>query len=262
MTRSVLLVDDNLSVTQIIKALLRRFDFEVETTTDPNQVLSMLENQSFDLVISDVMMPGTDGYTLGRQIRAKGKTANLPIIYLTALDSMEDQFEAWLSGADAFMTKPFKAQDLLKTIDGVLTQGKRKSTPLKTDRFKAPVVRPRVVAAVLERDRRRVLTAAMRIADCDLEITEEVGQALQKLDREQFHALIVDTRLGGGTPAEIADFLRYFSLAVPVIFLHDKGKAPDLKGANDHFSTFAMPDTPAVLGAYVLNAINDCGWAG
>ena len=260
MQRNVLLVDDNMSVTQIIKALLQRFDFRVQTTTNPDQVLHMLSQDDYDLVISDVMMPGMDGFTLGRKI--KEKTSEMPIIYLTALDTVEDQFEAWLSGGDAYMTKPFKAQELVQKIEEVLNRGPRKTGALKAGRFAAPHDRPRVLAAVLEHTRRRLLTAAMRIADCDIEFTEDVEGALKKLDHERFHALICDARLEDDLPRRLREFMRFFALAIPVIFLHGDEGPPSLQGPKGQFSTFSLPDTPAVFGAYVRNAIDDCGWAG
>lgn len=241
---------------------MRCFDFNVEITTEPDKVLPLTRAQRFDVIISDVMMPGMDGFTLGRKIRAQDETANVPIIYLTALDTVEDQFEAWLSGADAFMTKPFKAQELLKTIEKVLSRTSRPSGPLKAGRFKTGKHKARVLAAVLERDRRRLITAAMRIADSELEFTEDISEALMKLDRERFHALICDARLESGLPARLAEFTRCFALAIPVIFLHGDEGPPCLGGMRSQFTAFAIPDKAAVLAAYVRNAIDDCGWAG
>ena len=84
-------------------------------------VLDFLAEKPIDLIVSDVRTSG-ESYELVKEIRSDPATADIPLVYLTSQTSLEDEFEAYLSGADAFITKPFRARDLLATIDDVLNR--------------------------------------------------------------------------------------------------------------------------------------------
>ncbi len=215
---SVLLIDDNRAVTEIIRALLQRNNYAVEIANSPAAALDALQRSRFDVIVCDVMMPGQDGFTLGRNIKSTPATADIPIVFLTALDTIEDEFEAYLSGAAAYMVKPFKARDLLGTLSSVLN-GQTARKGASQGRLSVFQDGLRVLAAVTDRANRRAVADATRDAGIDLDFSESFDEALQRLDRERFQMLIVDARLNGFSASAMADYMRYFALNLPVIVL-------------------------------------------
>ena len=76
-----------------------------------------------DLVVSDIRMPGMDGYQLARQLRGSPRTALIPIIFLTAKDETSDRIEGFRAGIDAYLTKPFEPDELIAVVNGLLNRG-------------------------------------------------------------------------------------------------------------------------------------------
>lgn len=243
---TVLLIDDNQAVTEIIRALLQRNNFTVHVANAPDAAIALLSRQQVDVIVSDVMMPGQDGFALGRQLRQNPQTAKTPIIFLTALDSMEDEFEAWLSGADAFMVKPFKARDLLNTIENVLA-GKGRKLSSSNGRLNALSEQIRALAAVGEPLRRRVEEAA-RDAGMSLDLSGDYDQALKRLDRGKFGLLICDAALPRFSIESLANYTRYFALQIPVLLIGSE--AP----ADPRF--MALPQ--GASASEIANALRDC----
>jgi two-component system, OmpR family, response regulator len=114
---SILLVDDDADITALLGDYLRRFNFEVHTAADAKGMREQLAQQRVDLVVLDVMLPGTDGLTLSREIR--GRSA-IPVIMLTACSSPFDRIMGLESGADDYMGKPFEPRELVARIQTVL----------------------------------------------------------------------------------------------------------------------------------------------
>lgn len=125
MTRRVLVVDDDPLIQQIVTTVLDLESFEVVVATDADEALRVLAADRPDLVVSDVMMPGTDGFELCRAIRADDHLAYLPVILLTGRDEMNDKARADEVGADAYFTKPFSPLALIDTIESLLDERRR-----------------------------------------------------------------------------------------------------------------------------------------
>ena len=78
-----------------------------------------------DLIISDIRMPGMDGYKLARQLRGSPRTALVPIVFLTAKDETADRIEGFRAGIDAYLTKPFEPDELIAVVNGILNRVER-----------------------------------------------------------------------------------------------------------------------------------------
>lgn len=114
---SILLVDDDQEITELLSAYLARFQFDVRCACDAPSMWQQLGAHTVDLVVLDVMLPGTDGLSLARDIRSKSR---LPVIMLTARVSTLDRVPGPESGADDYMSKPFEPRELVARIQSVL----------------------------------------------------------------------------------------------------------------------------------------------
>jgi len=117
--RRILVVDDVEQNLALLGGLVRSLGYEVETARDGLEALAKLA-LGVDLVLLDVMMPGLDGYEVARRVRADTRTADLPIILVTVLDSREDRVKAIQAGASDFIAKPVDKTELLVRISSQL----------------------------------------------------------------------------------------------------------------------------------------------
>jgi len=120
MTR-VLLVEDSPTQMEELKFVLESDGFVVETATDGAMGLEKIRaDTSFDVVISDIMMPKLNGFELCRAIKASPATRGVPVVLLTSLSSPMDVIEGLECGADNFLTKPYEPEHLLARVNGIL----------------------------------------------------------------------------------------------------------------------------------------------
>ncbi len=112
----ILLVDDNADLRAYVSGLLRRIFPNVQMATDGNKALEEARAHPPDLILSDVMMPGLDGFGLVRALRADERTRAIPIILLSARAGDESTVEGLHSGADDYLVKPFSARELLARV--------------------------------------------------------------------------------------------------------------------------------------------------
>ncbi|NJM75478.1 MAG: PAS domain S-box protein, partial [Acaryochloridaceae cyanobacterium RU_4_10] len=118
-TARILLADDNADMRDYLKRLLSQ-QYEVEAVTDGVAALAAVHQQRPDLVLTDVMMPGLDGFGLLRELRANPQTKELPIILLSARAGEESRIEGLEAGADDYLIKPFSARELMARVDANL----------------------------------------------------------------------------------------------------------------------------------------------
>ena len=120
----VLIVEDNVELLRLMKRLLQP-RYQVLTAHDGREALQLIQTNRLDIVVSDVMMPEMDGYELTDHIKHHEMYSHLPIILLTAKTTEDDQQKALLTGADGFITKPFKIRDLQLRIDNLIANRQR-----------------------------------------------------------------------------------------------------------------------------------------
>ncbi len=105
----ILVIDDDVILLKLIRRSLEPFGFSIHTATSGEEGLKLFPQIAPDLVILDVMMPGMDGWEVCRRLR---QTSSVPIIFLTALDSVNDIVQGLVGGADDYVAKPFKIDEL------------------------------------------------------------------------------------------------------------------------------------------------------
>jgi DNA-binding NarL/FixJ family response regulator len=125
MSKRLLVVDDEPNLLRAVAACLRAEGYEVATARGGADALVTLAQTLPDLIISDIRMPGMDGYALAHRIRASPRTALIPIIFLTAKDQKPDRIEGFRAGVDAYITKPFDPDELLAVIASIFNRIER-----------------------------------------------------------------------------------------------------------------------------------------
>ena len=119
--RAILIVEDDSDVLDYLRSLLQRY-FVVHTAMDGVEALQVVETLRPSLIISDIMMPVMDGLELTSHIRADNLVKDTPVILLTALTDDEKRIKGIENGADAYITKPFQPQLLVKTAVSLISQ--------------------------------------------------------------------------------------------------------------------------------------------
>lgn len=113
----ILIIEDDISISHTAKAFLEREGFEVDLCKDGEEGLTQFFNQSYQLVLLDIMLPGRNGIEVLQEIR---KVSDVPVLMMTALDDETSQLSAFSYQADDYITKPFYMNVLVKHVQAVL----------------------------------------------------------------------------------------------------------------------------------------------
>ena len=135
MSASILIVEDENKIATLVSEYLQQDHFDTKIINHGDEVMPWLEKNPVDLVLLDIMLPGTDGIALCRQIRRKSQ---LPIIFITARVEEIDRLLGLELGADDYVCKPFSPRELVARVKAVLRRtrglkGKEQSIPLQLD---------------------------------------------------------------------------------------------------------------------------------
>ena len=113
---SVLVVDDNPLMVNVLKGLLGQEHYQVFTARNGEEALSVLGSKRVDVIVCDVMMPQMDGYELHQNIRNTPKFSHIPFVFLSALSDSSQVRRGKEAGADDYLAKPFDPQELVAVI--------------------------------------------------------------------------------------------------------------------------------------------------
>ena len=119
---AILVVDDDAPILRMLDRTLSAEGYAVETAADGGQALAAVERSAPDLLVLDVGLPGLDGLAVSRRLRAKGLA--VPVLMLTARDSVPDRVAGLDAGADDYLVKPFATEELLARVRALLRRGK------------------------------------------------------------------------------------------------------------------------------------------
>ncbi len=167
----ILIVDDNVEITKAIKIRLEAENYDVFIASNGKEALDILEKESMDLVILDVLMPDMDGFEVCRRLKSRGERAHLPVIMLTVLAKDSEKVKGLDMGAHDYITKPYESDELLARVRAGL-RAKR-----EYDR----------VLRMAERD---PLTGLYNRRSLDQRLREEFARA-ERYDRE-FSVIMMD----------------------------------------------------------------------
>jgi len=130
MAKQLLVVDDDPSLLLAVSETLRAEGYEVQTARRGSEAMIRVAESLPDLIISDIRMPGMDGYAFVRNLRASPRPRLVPIIFLTAKDETADRIAGFRTGVDAYVTKPFESEELLAIVKSILDRVQRTHSDL------------------------------------------------------------------------------------------------------------------------------------
>ncbi len=118
----VLVVDDSLPVRKALDMKLTLMNYEVELASSGEQAMNLLQDNYYDSVFLDVIMPGIDGYEVCKRIKRDKEKKHIPVIMLTSKSSPFDRVKGKLAGCDTYLTKPVEHDEFQKVVSGYLKQ--------------------------------------------------------------------------------------------------------------------------------------------
>src|ERR1044072_6906667 len=125
MSKRLLVVDDEPNLLRAVGACRRGEGFDVVTARNGTESLVRVAESVPDLVVSDIRMPGMDGYQLARQLRSSPRTALTPVVFLTAKAETPDRIEGSRAGVDASLPNPFGPDELVAVIRSIVERVQR-----------------------------------------------------------------------------------------------------------------------------------------
>jgi DNA-binding response OmpR family regulator len=128
MKKRILIIDDDRKLNALLADYLAKYNFDVNSITEPEQALRELKKTDPDIIILDIMLPGMNGFEVCRRIR---KLSSIPIIMLTARGEVADRIVGLELGADDYLPKPFEPRELVARLQSIL---RRSSGERKRDR--------------------------------------------------------------------------------------------------------------------------------
>jgi two-component system OmpR family response regulator len=223
----LLVVDDDREIRDLVSRFLTRHGYRVTAARDGREMKRALADWSVDLIVLDLMLPGTDGLTLCRELRASSK---IPVIMLTAMGEEMDRIVGLEMGADDYLPKPFNPRELLARIKAVLRRTEQPSRMSEGERIS--LIRfedwefdtaTRVLKGadgavvdltagefellqtfalhpqrVLSRDQILDMTRGRSAAPFDRSVDVQVGRLRRKIEADPANPLLIKTVRGGG----------------------------------------------------------------
>lgn len=150
---NILVIEDDVIVARTIERSLRGDEFKVTVANSGVEGLKIARRKTPDLVILDIIMPGMDGYTVCKEMRADMLLADVPILFLTAKIKDDDRIAGFKAGADDYLTKPFNVDELILRVRAILRRTRRKpSMPDQRNVIQNENLSPRVKAILEQAD--------------------------------------------------------------------------------------------------------------
>ncbi len=223
----ILIVDDHREIRELVSRALQKDGFRVSTAGDGRAMRSVLADARIDLILLDLMLPGEDGLSLCRSLRAE---SDVPIIMLTAKGDEVDRVVGLELGADDYVAKPFGSRELIARIRAVLRRNRRRgsnepaerpkryafdrwtfdvdrrellgadsvATPLSTGEFDLLLVMVEHAQRTLSRDQLLDLARGRAANAFDRSIDTQVSRLRKKVERDPANPEIIRTVWGGG----------------------------------------------------------------
>jgi DNA-binding response OmpR family regulator len=120
MVKKILIVEDEEKIRKVINILVKSDEVVADEASDGLEALNKIKSNDYDLVILDIMLPGVDGMTILKDVRADSRTAAMPVIVVSAKNLNQDLLDGFQGGANYYITKPFEPKELIDSIELIL----------------------------------------------------------------------------------------------------------------------------------------------
>ncbi len=217
----VLVVDDDVDMATFLGRLLTQEGMRVETALNGETGLASIAESPPDLVLLDVMMPGADGFEICRRLKSDELTALIPVVLVTSLEDSESRVRGIEAGADDFLSKPVKREELIARVK-TLRRLHETRKELESRRLAAEVQRKEAIRKAFSR------YISPRLADRIAEAADEQGDPFQgRAQRTHLVALFADlrgfTRLTekNEVSAVVGMLNEYFTILTDAAYQHD-----------------------------------------
>ncbi len=257
MSARVLVVDDIAANVRLLEAKLAAEYFEVMTASSGKEALALIEKQTPDIVLLDVMMPELDGFEVCKRIRANPRTRFLPVVMVTALSDQADRVRGLESGADDFLTKPVNDLALFARVRSLVrlkmimdewrmreqTSGafdvlSSEAEPGEEDHSAAKVLLVEGFAPAAQR-----ITTILAADQDTVEVAADSGDAMQKAAKGNYDLVITGLQIGQEDGLRLCSNLRSAdeTRQVPILLIVDEFEMPRLvKGLDIGVSDYLM----------------------
>lgn len=125
----ILIVEDEEAISNLIRMSLQKAGYSCEQAMDGESAADRIAEHTYDLILLDIMLPGMNGYELLDYI----KTTNMPVIFITAMGTLDDKVKGLKAGADDYITKPFEMVELLARVESVLRRYHKSEERIEVD---------------------------------------------------------------------------------------------------------------------------------
>ncbi len=132
---SILIIEDEEDILELLKFRFENEDFQVFIAKNSTQAFSVLYDETIDLVICDIMLPGLQGTDISKKMKKDERLSNIPIIFLTAKNTEEDMLRGFQAGGDDYLTKPFSFKILLARVAALLNRAYGSHAPYRIAQF-------------------------------------------------------------------------------------------------------------------------------
>ncbi len=235
MSARVLVVDDILPNVKLLEAKLASEYYDVLTATNGPEALEKVKNESPDIVLLDVMMPGMDGFEVCKRIKADPATAHIPVVIVTALTDSSDRIKGLEAGADDFLSKPLNDTALMSRVRSLVRLKMtvdewrvRENTATQlgvsentANAMNEPVEHARILVIEDQSFESKKFVEALRV-DSDIVIVAETGlDAMSKVSQSDYDLLCVSLNLKNEDGLRLCSHLRSSekTRAVPILMI-------------------------------------------
>lgn len=199
MSHKILIVEDELSISELIAINLTHAGFSVEQAYQTEEANQLMKNGLPDLMILDWMLPGKSGVQFAKELRSNDRTASIPILMLTAKSEEADKVQGLDAGADDYMTKPFSTKELVARVNALLRRHSRVPTSadlMVLGALRLDPVTHRVTAEWPQSPRREIIVGPteFRLLQFLMSSPERVHSRAQLLDQVWGNEVFIEER--------------------------------------------------------------------